>query len=268
MLDKYVYRKKMKMRKLIYSLLFIICCLPSIAQQNHFIYIQAEPNLPFYVKLNDQFFIATPSGYVILPKLHNGVYKVKVGFPAGDGILQSFDCTIDNKDQGYLLKNLQKGWALFNLQTLGVTMAGAHDPNVAAPATNTDNFSAMLSTALNSPVVQLPPPKSTPQNKLSPTYNSNCKAEASTDDFLALRKKMADSQQDQEMISEAKKEFKRKCFTTEEIKNLSVLFLTDEGKYNFFEAAYPYVSDGNFNSLQDQLTDNYYISRFRILVKH
>jgi len=261
----------MHIRNLIYSVFFVFCCESSIAQQTHFIYIQADGNRSFFVKLNDQFYTSSPSGYVILPKLRDGSYKVKVGFPNSDGILQSFDCKVDKRDIGYLLKNFQKGWALFNLQTSGITMAGSHDANNPAPQTNENAFVALLSDATADPNQTTARPiaaslKEKPQ--VQPTYNSNCKEEASNEDFLELRKKMASSQKDQEMIEEAERVFKHKCFTTDEIRNLSVLFLKDESKYNFFDAAYPHVSDGNFNSLQDQLTDDYYISRFRVMTQH
>ncbi|HTB53528.1 MAG TPA: DUF4476 domain-containing protein [Ferruginibacter sp.] len=312
------------MRKLFYCLLFIVCCKSSIAQQNHYIYIQTESNQPFYVKLNNQVYSSTGSGYVILSKLHEGSYIIKIGFIKSGGGEQNFVCTIDKNDIGYLLKNFQdKGWGLFNLQTMGITMASSRDTVLVAPKPKTDAFSTMLSTAVNDPTIQqqenqkkadaapvaqpVDSPKeaaplvenaAAPIAKLKPIIqedsaktvakpaataskadtvrsaktitisNANCKGEASNDDFLKLRKKMASYQSDADMITAAKKVFKQKCFTTADIKNLSVLFLKDEGKYNFFDAAYPYVSDGNFSSLEDQLTDNYYISRFRIMVRH
>lgn len=95
----------------------------------------------------------------------------------------------------------------------------------------------------------------------------NCIQVASSDDFLKLRKNMAAETTEENMISEAKKIFGDKCFTTEQLKNLSVLFLTDEGKYKFFDAAYTYVSDkDNFSSLQSELKDIYYINRFKAML--
>ena len=99
--------------------------------------------------------------------------------------------------------------------------------------------------------------------------NSDCKNYASENDFLKLRKKMAAENSDDDMVSLAKKAFRSKCFTTEQIKNLSVLFLKDEGKYKFFDATYPFASDSyNFSSLESQLSDNYFISRFRAMIRH
>jgi hypothetical protein len=99
--------------------------------------------------------------------------------------------------------------------------------------------------------------------------NSNCKNQSSEDDFLKLRKKMAAVQKDEAMLILAKKYFKQKCFSTEQIKNLATLFLNDQSKYNFLDTAYPFVSDSfNFPTLQTLLTDEYYLSRFKAMIRH
>ena len=98
---------------------------------------------------------------------------------------------------------------------------------------------------------------------------NNCSEVASESDFFKLRKKMAGEGKEDDMISEAKKYFKTKCFTTGHLKNLSTLFLTDEGKYNFFDMAYKYVSDAEiFGSLQTELKDEYYNSRFKAMLRN
>jgi hypothetical protein len=111
-------------------------------------------------------------------------------------------------------------------------------------------------------------PRSTPSAR-PVIINSDCKSLASDEDFLKLRKKMAAEDKEDEMINQAKKVFKSRCFTTEQVKNLSVLFLKDEGKYKFFDTVYPFVSDSyNFSTLQSQLTDEYFISRFKAMIRH
>ena len=78
---------------------------------------------------------------------------------------------------------------------------------------------------------------------------------------------MAGEKNDDDMISEARKTFKTKCFSTVQIRNLSTLFLTDESKYKFFDAAYQYVSDlENFSTLQSALKEEYYINRFKAMI--
>lgn len=99
--------------------------------------------------------------------------------------------------------------------------------------------------------------------------NSDCTALASEDDFMKLRKKMAAENNDDDMVTVARKSFKTKCFTVAQIKNLSVLFLNDKGKYQFFDAAYPFVSDSyNFITLQSLLSDEYYVNRFKAMLRH
>jgi len=63
--------------------------------------------------------------------------------------------------------------------------------------------------------------------------SNNCKAVAVEDDFFKLRKRMAAANNDDAMVSEAKKTFKTKCFSTTQVRNLSALFLTDESNINF-----------------------------------
>jgi hypothetical protein len=114
------------------------------------------------------------------------------------------------------------------------------------------------------------------------TKNNNCKVVATENDFIKLRKKMSGEsndflgglrkkivgeKNDDDMIAEAKKFFKTKCFSTLQIKNLSALFLTEESKYKFFDAAFQYVSDlENFSTLQSELKEEYYVNRFKAMI--
>jgi hypothetical protein len=103
--------------------------------------------------------------------------------------------------------------------------------------------------------------------KASPISNKSCSAVATDKDFFNLRKKMAALETDDAMINESKKSFKSKCYTTEQIKNLGSLFLKESGKFQFYEAAFPFSSDqGNFVALQSDFKDNYFIYRFKKLV--
>ena len=99
--------------------------------------------------------------------------------------------------------------------------------------------------------------------------NSDCKTVASEDDFMKTRKKMTAQKSDDDMVNAAKKLFKQKCYSTAQVKNLSVLFLKDEGKYKFFDAIYPFVYDSReFRQLESQLSEEYYISRFRSMIRN
>ncbi len=98
---------------------------------------------------------------------------------------------------------------------------------------------------------------------------AGCENTATEADFFQLRKLMAAAESDDAMIMEAKKNCKEKCFTTTQYKNLGSLFLTDEGKYKFFDAIYNYTSDSaNFSSLQSELKDEYYVNRFKAMLRN
>ena len=97
--------------------------------------------------------------------------------------------------------------------------------------------------------------------------NLKCQNVANKSDFEKLRRKMNSAHNMDDMIAVSKKYFKAKCYTTKQIRGLSDLFLSDEDKYKFFDAAYPYVSDNDkFSSLESLLTDQYYIKRFKAMI--
>ncbi len=143
-------------------------------QSKYFVYLQTEPAQPFYVKINKQKIEANTSGYLILPQLKDGDYKLIVGFLQSKTEEQAFKLKIDSKDKGYLIKDYgAEGWGLFDLQTMSVqkaTQPGADEvvatpnlpkkekvPNaedVAAttiPDTDASDFIKVLSKAANDP---------------------------------------------------------------------------------------------------------------------
>ena len=385
-------------------------------QSKYFVYLQTEPAQPFYIKINNQQISANASGYLILPQLKDGDYKLVVGFPDGKVSEQSFNFRIDSKDKGYLIKDYgADGWGLFDLQTMVVqkaTKPGAEvvavktpppaekkpeEPKTVAvapvaetqpqpepqketePADNVSDFTRILSQAANDPsllekpkpepveekpvVVEQPKVDPAPQqpvetvvNNPKPTNTSKdskgvtlvyddrnesgqvdpitifipaptasvtktetvvketakpveqpkpveakqeensfkveekapvvestipvesetvvtkvsnvaCKAVAEEDDFLKLRRTMASEANDDNMIAQAEKAFKTKCYTTAQVKYLSGMFLSNAGKFNFYKAAYGHVADlENFASLESEIKDQAYKAKFNSLL--
>src|SRR5882757_9132988 len=344
------------MKSLYFKILFaLICFAGSVkAQQNHFIYIQTDNKLPFYIKYDKKILSSSGTGYLIIPKLQEGPHEFIIGFPKNEWPEQYVTAKIENHDAGYSLKNFgDKGWGLFNMQTLEVTMAGATQSSgtvkqtevipqkkeiVEVPKANTeevkqkaqiqklasDNVNGgtqityldITGTKADTVKVFIPAdnnyekpkeiieePKAVTEKVITRAdekkeevvkpvepvvkkevaipvaekpkaaanvismVNSDCKSIATGDDFIKLRKKMVAEGNDDDMVTVARKTFKTKCFTTEQIKNLGALFLKDEGRYKLFDAAYPFVSDTqNFGLLQAQLTTDYYISRFKAMI--
>lgn len=95
-----------------------------------------------------------------------------------------------------------------------------------------------------------------------------CKQEAEEKDFVQLRKKMVGADTELDMLDMSAKAFKKKCYQTEQIRNLSALILQDDNRYRFFELAYPATSDkSNFALLQTLLTGQQNIERFKNLIR-
>lgn len=119
-------------------------------------------------------------------------------------------------------------------------------------------------------VIAKEPSSTDPSIKPNATYivTNKCTALAYEEDYYKLRKKMLSQMSDEKMIAEAKKAYQSKCYTTAQIKALSVLFMSDEGRYKFFDASYNYVVDSErFQTLQSELFDAYYIGRFKAMLR-
>jgi hypothetical protein len=386
------------------STFFLFFCLSGLlAQEKHFVFIQSDNNLPFYVSLNGKLLSSTATGYVIIPKLTNGDYNFSIGFAKNAFPEQGFQVVIDNKDLGFNLKNFgEKGWGLFNLQSFNVTMAGSTSSNdvanainekvapkdddeplisfnkkkktipaetkakadavaneqvttnenpegreakpgnditkedrvdtnsvkkvseikdgegvhlsysdnngkatdtihVTIPSVNSENTENTASpsetggadsnsasptkpdisanaAAANDTLkfLDLKTDKSkkdeadqvTANNNASAVTNSKCKSVAGDEDYTRLRRKMAMQTTDEKMINEAKKMYRNKCFTTSQIKKLSTLFLSDEGRYNFFNASYNSAADiSEYGTLQSEFIDPAFANRFKAMLQ-
>ena len=96
-----------------------------------------------------------------------------------------------------------------------------------------------------------------------------CDNPLSDKDLDKTKKKMIGKSDDDEMLSVADKAIKGKCVTTQQVKQLGSLFLSDAGRFAVYQDAYPYVSDkDNYASLQNQLFDAYFKNRFLDMLKN
>lgn len=406
--------------------LFLFCaaaCLSVIAsaQKVYFLYLQTEDQSPFYVRMADKIYSSAVSGFLILPNLTDSTYSLNVGFAKSTKPEIKFAVTISQGDKGYLLKNLDDGLALFDMQALTLIKAAMVGNNNTAYETRSDKFSSILSRAADDPGllkvpvtkkedpklkpeerepvtvkveqektkdtivaapaqsveaklekkedlpktesvarpveevkqtavkeepsnstvlsadykrsivsrysessttegfgiiyfdrgaektdtvrILIPPSKlrlteeiqtanlseikkkdeaiiAEPSSKVDsgtevkkevienkPSNRSGCAGTASEKDFLKLRKNMAAKSSDEEMIDEAKKSFRSKCFSSEQVRYLSTLFLTSAAKYQFLDASFNHIADKeNFAALQSEIKDDYYLKRFKALV--
>ena len=169
------------MNRVILCLLFSLTLWGASSQKVYFIYLQAEQEQPFYIKMNEKLYSSTGSGYLILSRLRDSSYSFNVGFPQYKWPEQNFTVPVKSKDHGYLLKYFgEKGWGLFDLQALTVQMS-------MVPATKTGNavkpetkevsaFTDILSKASDDPSLKEKPVAVTEQptvkkdEKLTGTY--------------------------------------------------------------------------------------------------
>lgn len=138
--------------KRIWLIVFILMGAFSVnAQENYFVYLQTENNQPFYARMNNKVISSTATGYMILPKMSEGAHDITIGFPKNEFGEEKFTIEINKKSEGYLLKNFgEKGWSLFNLQTLALVNPNTSNSQSVEVATSTevrnDPFSQMLAT--------------------------------------------------------------------------------------------------------------------------
>lgn len=137
--------------------------------------------------------------------------------------------------------------------------------------TKTDTVAVYIPASGEKPLTRVAEPvKPTPVKATVPLDFPavSSKPAATNEDFLKTRLDMAGATTEEEMLRAAKLSLKNKTYTTEQIKNLGVLFLSEKGKLRFFEIAKPSVSDSSqFATLQNQFTQPELAEKFNSLNK-
>jgi len=144
------------MKRFILCFLFLANVFIALSQKVYFVYLQAEQEQPFFVKMNEKLYSSTASGYLILSGLHDSSYNFSVGFPQNKWAEQNFSVAVNSKDHGFLLKNFgETGWGLFDLQTLAVQMPSAanikSDAGTKSEKKEVSVFTDILSKAVDDP---------------------------------------------------------------------------------------------------------------------
>jgi hypothetical protein len=135
-----------------------------------------------------------------------------------------------------------------NANTSTVTPA---DTNTAAVSANTTPANENLNTPATSSAVK-----------------DDCGNMISENDLDKLKRKMFVQKNDNDMVQAALKYVANKCITTDQVKTLGSIFLSDDGRYNLYDALYMHVYDyGNYAALESQIIDPYYKRRFEALLR-
>src|SRR5688572_27664181 len=142
------------MNRFICCIVFLLSVSVTFAQKVYFIYLETESQQPFFARINDKTHNSSSSGFLILSNLRDSSYTIKIGFPQGKWPEQQFTIPVKSKDRGYQLKNFgEKGWGLFDLQTLSIQMAEASAKDRAGTIKRggVSAFTEILSKAANDP---------------------------------------------------------------------------------------------------------------------
>jgi len=182
--------------------LYSITGMQLYAQQNHFVYIQSDDKVPFEVSVNGMTYNSSSIGYVIVPKLTKGNHQLNVSFQNKKFPDQQFSCMIDKMDAGFLLKNYtDKGWGLFNLQSLDIIMAGTGALPVAQEVSKpaeTNAFGDMLSEVVNDSALV---------SKTEPVKQEQQTVSVISDTSAILKEEIVGEQKTNALIQNDKKDF-------------------------------------------------------------
>ena len=117
----------------------------------HYLFIEADGQQPFYVKKGDMLYSSSSSGFLIIPKVAKGDVHIVVGFPKGIYPEVSFDIQAVDRDRGFHLKLFDgKGWGLFDRTSLEVFMSAtgaAINTSVVSEKKDSNPFAELLSGA-------------------------------------------------------------------------------------------------------------------------
>jgi hypothetical protein len=107
-----------QMRKRLLMALLVLGLTATDGTAQHFVYLQTADQTPFYVQLGGKTYSSTAAGYLLLGKLADSVYPIRVGV-LGSTDVQEYGLRVAGKDAGYYIKKTgeQQAWTLINMLT-------------------------------------------------------------------------------------------------------------------------------------------------------
>ncbi|WP_276480278.1 DUF4476 domain-containing protein [Paraflavitalea pollutisoli] len=127
------------------------------AQQAYYMFILADNQQPFYVRLGEKTYPSSGIGHLVIPRLKDSSYSLAVGFPRKAYPEQIFVVTPNGKDLDYQLRhNAQDGWNLVNGQTAQTIKARQEEvvkTNTGLGEKKTGGFAVLMSGIVNDSTV-------------------------------------------------------------------------------------------------------------------
>jgi len=110
----------------IYSGIRMFCMLVAMMafqglSAQHYIFIEADGQQPFYLKQGNTMVSSSASGFLIIPKIMASEMEFSIGFPKNIYPEVSFYINGTDRDRGFQLKLMEgQGWSLFDRTSLEV----------------------------------------------------------------------------------------------------------------------------------------------------
>lgn len=116
-----------KLKSILLFILFHVGIVPMLIAQ-HYVFIEAEGQQPFYVKKGGETYSSTASGFIVLSKLVSQDIDIIIGFPNKLYPEVAFKNIVVQNDRGFALRQREgKGWVLVDRQTASEIAGGVVD---------------------------------------------------------------------------------------------------------------------------------------------
>lgn len=110
----------------------LLLTVAGMTQGKHFVYLQTEDLKPFYIQMNGKTYSSTAAGYLLLGKLTDSIYQIKLGV-LGSSDVQEYGIKVAGRDAGYVIrKSAETGWTITDINTGAVQMSMEWSAAVAA----------------------------------------------------------------------------------------------------------------------------------------
>jgi len=138
----------------------------------HYIFIEADGQQPFYLKLGNTTQSSSAAGFLIIPKITASEIEFSIGFPKNIYPEVSFYISGTDRDRGFQLKMMEgQGWSLFDRTSLEVIKGGvpkASPIELQLPNKEEGSFAKLLATATDDQSLLEKMPKKDSIKKASP----------------------------------------------------------------------------------------------------
>lgn len=142
----------MKLKSAFLYLVLCFFCVESLQAQGGYLYIEAEPSTPFYLRTSDSLVLSSPGNFLILAPLRYWGGDITVGFQGQAQPVFQFTVRDTLEEGSYILKSSPDGWRLIDARknmTISIRRLGRNEQQFAHLRKREDPFAYRLSQVVN-----------------------------------------------------------------------------------------------------------------------